>query len=459
MSVIPSLLLLIVLIGVNAFFAMSEIAIISANATKMKNLAENGNKRAALLLKIIDAPSDFLSTIQVGVTLSGFLSSAVAADKFTGMLTSHLTFLPIPTSVLNGIVLVVITLVLSYFTLIFGELVPKRIAMKDSDKMALRVVGIIWGVYRVCRPLIKLLSASTNLILRLFGIGSQNEEEKVTEEEILMMVESGGQAGTIRKDETEMIKNIFEFDDLRVSEVMTHRTDIVALEETASLEEFKELVREEHYSRIPVYADDLDNITGMVSLRDVLLCENPPETIKPFVKPLLYVPSTIRCSALLNQFKEKKTHLAVVVDEYGGTEGLVAVDDLLEAIVGDLDDGEGEPDDMVTLEPDGAYLLDADLNVEDADALFQQELFDGEDGDYETINGFVCGELDRIPEVGAEMTLGDGDYLLRVVEANSRQVLKVRVEKLEKPEEPETEQEEDTLEKKKKHREDDSQEL
>ncbi len=432
MSVLPSILLLIVLIGVNAFFAMSEIAIISANATKMKNLADEGNKKAALLLKITDAPSDFLATIQVGVTLSGFLASAVAADKFANMLTAKLTFIPIPLSVLSGIVLVVITLVLSYFTLIFGELVPKRIAMKYSDKMSLAVVNIIWGVYKVCRPFIILLSASTNLVLRLFGIGSQNEEEKVTEEEILMMVESGGQAGTIRQDETEMIKNIFEFDDRRVSDVMTHRTDLVAIEENATPQELKDLLREERYSRLPVYLDDLDNITGMISVRDVLLCDDLPDTIKPFVKPVLYVPSTVRCSALLNQFKEQRAHLAVVVDEYGGTEGLVTIDDLLEAIVGELEDEEDEEENRVTLTEDGAYLLDADLSVEDAEAIFGSPIFIGET-DYETINGFVCGELDRIPKVGEELCLGEGAYRLRVQEANSRQVLLVRIEKLPEP--------------------------
>lgn len=342
MSVIPSILLLIVLIGTNAFFAASEIAVISINTNRMKKLAEEGNKKASLLLKITDEPSNFLSTIQVGVTLSGFLASAVAADNFAVYFDEWLAFLPINKSLLHGIVLVILNIVLSYFTLVLGEITPKRVAMKYPDKLALSVVGFIWGLYKVCRPFIKLVAASTNGILRLLHINPEDEEEKVTEEEILMMVEAGGETGSIDQDEKDMIENIFEFDDMRVSEHMTHRTEVCAVPADMPLSQLLEVAAEEKYSRIPVYEENIDNILGVVHVKDLIQLAADPshrdQKASELMRPILYVPETIHCSKLLKQFQEQKIHIAVVVDEYGGTEGIVTMEDLLESIVGNIDD-------------------------------------------------------------------------------------------------------------------------
>ena len=235
MTVIPSLLLLFVLIGVNAFFAASEIAVISVNPNRMKKLSEEGNKKATLLLTITDEPANFLSTIQVGVTLSGFLASTVAADNFAVYFDRWLSFLPVNKSLLHGIVLVILNIILAYFSLVLGEITPKRVAMKYPDQLALKVVGFIWGLYKVCRPFIRLVSASTNGILRLLHIDPEDEEEAVTEEEIRLMVEAGEETGTIASDEKDMIEHIFEFDDMRVSEHMTHRTEVCAVEAGVSL--------------------------------------------------------------------------------------------------------------------------------------------------------------------------------------------------------------------------------
>ena len=303
MNVIPSLLLLFVLIGVNAFFAASEIAVISVNPNRMKKLSEEGNKKATLLLTITDEPANFL---------------------------------------LHGIVLVILNIILAYFSLVLGEITPNRVAMKYPDQLALKVVGFIWGLYKVCRPFIRLVSASTNGILRLLHIDPEDEEEAVTEEEIRLMVEAGEETGTIASDEKDMIEHIFEFDDMRVSEHMTHRTEVCAVEAGASLPDLLNVVTEEKYSRIPVYEETIDNILGVINVKDLLpLAADPAQqqkTAKDLMRPILYVPETIHCSKLLKQFQEQRVHMAVVVDEYGGTEGIVTMEDLLESIVGNIED-------------------------------------------------------------------------------------------------------------------------
>lgn len=357
-TVLPSLFLQVILIASNAFFAMSEFAVVSVNTQKMKRLAEGGSKPAARLLVITEAPSDFLATIQVGVTLSGFLASAAAADSFADPLVSALSFIPIPASTLRGVTVFLITIILSYFMLIFGELAPKRIAMKNPDGVALKVVGVIWALNKVCKPVIKLIAASTNLVLRPLGIGPASDEEPVAEEDILMMVEAGEETGTVDEREHEMIKNIFEFDDRKVSEIMTHRTDVVGVPVTATLQDIVALQAENRFSRIPVYKEDLDDIVGAVFVKDLVPLLEPGRyadaTPEKYMRSVLYVPEGMTCSNLLHAFQKARVHLAIVVDEYGGTEGMVTMEDLLETIVGDLDD-EHEDDNAVVTLADGVY--------------------------------------------------------------------------------------------------------
>ena len=357
-TVLPSLFLQVILIASNAFFAMSEFAVVSVNPQKMKRLAEGGSKPAARLLVITEAPSDFLATIQVGVTLSGFLASAAAADSFADPLVSALSFIPIPASTLRGVTVFLITIILSYFMLIFGELAPKRIAMKNPDGVALKVVGVIWALNKVCKPVIKLIAASTNLVLRPLGIGPASDEEPVAEEDILMMVEAGEETGTVDEREHEMIKNSFEFDDRKVSEIMTHRTDVVGVPVTATLQDIVALQAENRFSRIPVYKEDLDDIVGAVFVKDLVPLLEPGRyadaTPEKYMRSVLYVPEGMTCSNLLHAFQKARVHLAIVVDEYGGTEGMVTMEDLLETIVGDLDD-EHEDDNAVVTLADGVY--------------------------------------------------------------------------------------------------------
>lgn len=342
MSAIPSLILLVVLLSLNAYFAMSEIAILSINSKKIERMAEEGNKSASLLLRITDDPSDFLSTIQIGITLANLLSSAVAAENFTVYFDQWLSFLPINPSLLHSIVLVLLTLLLAYVTLIFGELTPKRIAMKSPDELALKVVKVLWVLYKICRPFIRLLTASVNLVLRLLHINPHDEEEKVTEEEIRLMVEAGEEEGTIEEREKDMIENIFELNDRRVSELTTHRTEICAISADSSLQELVEIAQKDRYSRIPVYRDTIDDIIGVILVKDLIPLLNEGSLdghqLLDFLRPVIYVPETVSTTNLLKQFQEQKIHMAVVVDEYGGTSGIVTLEDLLESIVGEIDD-------------------------------------------------------------------------------------------------------------------------
>ena len=332
---------------------------------------------------------------------------------------------------LRSVVLVVITIIISYFTLILGELVPKRVAMKDPDAVALKVVGIVWGMYRVCRPFVRFLAFSTNLVLKLFGIGAENEEEPVGEEDILMMVEAGEEAGSLEPHERAMIENIFEFDDLHVSEVMTHRTDIVAVERAAPLAALVALQKEERYSRLPVYEGDLDDIVGIVYLKDIIPAlsgeDDGAKTAADFMQPVLYVPETMRCSELLRQFKEKKQRMAVVVDEYGGTEGLVTMEDLLEAIVGKIDDGHDEDGGIVQLS-ENCWELDGEAEVDDVEHLLGSDLFENDDS--ETLNGFITNMLGRIPVQGEVIPLRSDEWMCTILAANRRCIERLKIERV-----------------------------
>ncbi|MGI6199505.1 MAG: hemolysin family protein [Christensenellales bacterium] len=438
-GVIGNLLLLVLLILINAFFAMSEIAIISINSNKMRKLSEEGNKKARLLLKITDSPSDFLATIQVGVTLSGFFASAVAADKFTSILVEQLAFLPISPNVLGTIILVVITLLLSYFTLVFGELVPKRIAMRYADSMSLRVVGIVNAVAVVCKPFVRFLAASTNLVLKLFGISAKEEQEQVSEEEILMMLEAGEERGVFEPEENDMIRNVFAFDDRRVSEIMTHRTDITALEEDEPIQEVINIALQEGYSRIPIYRETIDDIVGIVYVKDLLryVEDDAPEDIalKDLMRRPMFVPGAKKCTQLLKEFKAQKTHMAIVVDEYGGTDGLITMEDLVEDIVGDIEDEYDDEPEEITALPDGAYVFDGTVPIDDVSETLDSDVFEGED--YETLGGLIVDRLGRIPGPGEQVTLQVGDYVLTVLENDGRKVTKVGIHKKAPTPEPE----------------------
>lgn len=425
------IIILIVLTVINGFFSMCEIAVISTNSMKMKKLSDEGNKKAKTILKITENPSDFFATIQVGVTLAGLLSSAVAADSFNQLLIDKLSFIPLSQDVLSGISLVIITLILSYFTLVFGELLPKRLAMRYADKLALSVSGIIRMTYKIVKPFVILLSATTNGVLKLFGISSKDEEQDVTEEDILMMVENS--VDVIESGGQNMIRNIFDFEDKNVDEIMTHRTDIAAVSAETTVAEFITYAVEEGYSRIPIYKNNIDDIIGIVYVKDLLtianpLAENSLALIK-FARQPIYIPESMKCSKLLVMLQEKKTHIAIVIDEHGGTSGMVTMEDLLEIIVGQIqDEYDDEEQDIKRLSPT-AVCFDGSVTIAEVEAVLGADLFEGHN--CETIGGYVIDCLGRIPKAGEEISIPINEqYSVKVLDSTEKRIKKLRIDTL-----------------------------
>ena len=341
---LPKILVLVILILINAFFAAAEIAVISLSETKLRKQAEEGDKKAKKLLVLMQAPDSFLSAIQIAITLAGFLSSAFAADSFSDPLVHWLTvdkgFTAIPTSTLNTIMVVLITIVLSYFSLVLGELVPKRIAMKKTEAVARFTVGAVTSVAAVFRPVIWLLSKSTNGVLRALHIDPKADEEDVSEDEIRMMVDLGEERGAIESNEKELIDNIFEFNNTTAEDVMIHRTDMVMLWVEDTREEILATIRSSGLSRFPVYEENADDIIGILSTREYLLNAQAeaPKPMRELLRPAYFVPESVRTDVLFRDMQSKKVHMSIVVDEYGGTSGLVTMEDLLEEIVGNIYD-------------------------------------------------------------------------------------------------------------------------
>ena len=338
------LLLQAILIFINAIFACSEMAVVSLNEKKIEKLASDGNKKASRILKMLQNPDRFLSTIQISITLAGFLASAFAADNIASKLSNWLyysvQFTAWGLNVLDALCVVLITIILSYFTLVLGELVPKRIAMKNPEKAAMHLCSLVGFFAVVFRPAVWLLSVSSNRVLKMLRIDPKHEDEEVTKEEIRMMVESSEEDGNIEADEKEMIENIFEFNNTTAAGIMIHRTEIAAIEINSDFEEIIEAIKETGYSRFPVYDGDIDNIIGILSTRRFLLnaCEKSPKTLKDIIFEPHFVPESVRADLLFRDMQEKKAHMAIILDEYGGTAGLVTMEDLIEQIVGNIYD-------------------------------------------------------------------------------------------------------------------------
>ena len=381
---ITQIVILVVLILLNAYFAASEIAFISLNDTKIEKQAKEGNKKAKQIQKMLKNPSEFLATIQIGITLAGFLSSAFASDAFADILAPALykIFPMISIQVFKGISIVLITIILSFFTLVFGELVPKRLAMKYYEKIAFSSIGVIRFLSIITLPFVKVLSTVTNFISKLFGI-SENEEEVVTEEEIKMMIDEGEEKGTIQQEEKEMIHNIFEFNDITVSEVMTHRTDVYAIEIDSEINDIIKELDDYKYSRIPVYEETIDNIKGILFVKDLLkyLHGKKAIKIKNIMREAYFVSENKPINELFKNLQKNKMQMAIVVDEYGGTAGIVTMEDLLEEIVGNIFDEYDDFENDYTKIDDNTFLINGSVSINDLKKILKIDL---PEGDYET---------------------------------------------------------------------------
>ena len=424
------IVILLLLILLNAFFAMSEIALITLNDNKIKKMAKDGDKRAEKILKLTSNSSKFLATIQVGVTLSGFLTSASASQSFSGMLSDALSFLPFSRSVVQGIATVIITIILSYFSLVLGELVPKKIAMQKAEQISFKVAGILRGVAVVFDPFIRFLSASTNVVVRLIGFDPAASEETVTEEEILMMVDVGREKGVIEGTAKEMIANIFDFDNTTVTEVMTHRTDMTAVEDTASVRDAVDLAISMGYSRIPVFREDLDDIVGIVYVKDLLkyVFSEVPEEIKltDIMRPVIFVPESKKCNELFAEMTACKTQIAIIVDEYGGTEGLVTMEDLVEAIVGNIQDEYDNEEEEIHKVSDNTFTVDGLASIDEVSEIIGRKL---PEGDYDTIAGLIVEQLGRIPKQGEHPAVMIGDVKFTVEDVVEHRISRILIEK------------------------------
>ena len=420
------LLVLLILILLNAFFAATEIAFISLNDAKIEIEAKDGNKKAKSIQKMLKKPSEFLATIQIGITLAGFLSSAFASESFADDLAPVLNNLIPALSVetWNTISIVLITIVLSYFTLIFGELVPKRLGMKNAEKMAYAAVGIIKGISIITKPFVKFLTVSTNIISKIFGVG-ETDEETVTEEEIRMMVDVGQEKGAIAEEEKEMINNVFELNDRAVSEIMVHRTDIFALEMNMTISEaIEELTEDDRYSRIPVYDETIDEIKGIVHIKDLLLTtKNKNSKLKSIAKEAYFVSETKMIDELFSELRKNKKQIAIVIDEYGGTAGLVTMEDILEEIVGDIYDEYDDEEEWVKQIDENTYLLDGNVSIHDLEKILEIDI---PEGDYDTLSGYLIEELGRIPKEKERPLIETEKVTYKIEKYKDKRILKVK---------------------------------
>lgn len=426
------ILLQIVLILVNAFFAGTEMAVVSLNATKLRKLQEEGDKTAGKLLKMVEDSSAFLSTIQVAITLAGYLGAAFAGENFAPVLSNwlynDLGFQAIPLGALNNVAIIIITIILSYFTLVFGELVPKRIALQKSYEFAKVACGVIRVMATVLRPVIWLLSISVNGVLRLLRLKVEAEEKNVTEDEIRMMVDLGGEKGAIDEDEQEWIQNVFDFGDTTVRESMTPRGDLDALDIESTEEEIMEMIQQSGRSRLPVYEENADTILGILNARDYLLDRSAGKKtpLKELLRPAYFVPETIKADNLFKEMQKEKVHIAIVVDEYGGTEGIITMEDLLEEIVGNIYDEFDQPE-----QPEVVALGENQWRIAGSTPIStlvdDLELPLPESDDYDTLGGLIVTRLNAIPKDGEQLDLEINGVALHVEQIEDHRIESVVV--------------------------------
>jgi len=442
------LLLQLILILINGWFAATEVAVLSVNEAKLRHDAEEGDKAAEQLLKLSESPNKFLSTIQVCITLAGFLGSAFAADQFASRLAGAVQgFIPLDAASLHSVCVVAITLILSFFTLVFGELVPKRIAMQHPDKMARLALGVLRFCAGVFKPIVWLLSASTNGVLRLIGIDPNAEQEEVTEEEIRMMVDMGGETGAIEEAEKEMIENIFEFNNLSAEDVMTHRTDVFSIWVGDDDETILKTILESGLSRFPVYDEDMDDIVGVISTRSFLLnaASQSPKPTRELIREAYFVPETVQADALFRDMQKKRIHMAIVVDEYGGMSGIVTMEDLLEEIVGNIyDETDHKEAAEIELVEENTWRVAGTASLEDVAEALDIDLPLEEE--YDTLGGLIFSQFTTIPQDGSTPEVEAHGLRIQVEKIEDHRVEYALVTVLPTEEESEGKDEEDKRE-------------
>ena len=429
-TLIQMILLQLTLILLNAVFACAEIAMISMHDTRVEQLAREGNKKAGRLERIKKNPARFLATIQVAITLAGFLGSAFAASNFSGEMAGLLqrAGVSLPVNTLDTISVILITLILSYFTLVFGELVPKRLAMKKTEELSLALSGLILFISRLFAPVVGLLTLSTNLILRLLKIDPAEEEDAPSEEEIRLLIARGAKKGVIAKEESQLLHNVFEFSDLTVSEFATHRTEIVPLWLNEPLDEWEKVFFAHHFTRYLVCDRSIDDVVGIVDVRDYFRLKNRTlaKVLAEAVSPAYFVPATLKADVLFKQMKETRNFFAVALDEYGGIFGIVTMKDLVEQLVGKLTPEEDETSSAISrLGPD-SWQIGGQVRLDDAAEALGVTL---PLATYETFGGYVFGVYGSVPRDGDQFEIESDGLLIRVLRIQAHKLIAAEVRK------------------------------
>lgn len=420
------ILLLVILNLINAFFASAEMAIVSVNKNKMKMLANEGNKKAAILCKLIEEPNKFLSTIQVGITLAGFFASASAATGISEELGNFLISANIPYG--KQISFIGITIVLSYFTLVFGELVPKRIALKKSEQIAMISLKPVIFISKITSPFIKILSLSTSLILKLLGLDSVELEERVTKEEIKSIIEAGQEYGAINESEKEMIEGIFEFDDKRAEKVMTPRTEVYCIDINDPLNSYLDELLEMRYARIPVYEGDIDNIIGILYMKDFIIEAKNKGFDNVDIRQILQDPYFVhegkKVQALFKSLQLLKRHIAIVIDEYGGFSGIITIEDLIEEVMGEINDEDDNNEECIKKIGENVFLVDGVTTLEE---LNDKLNIDVQSDEIDTLSGFLINLIGKIPSEEDENIIEYNDITFKIDKLGEKRIEKILI--------------------------------
>lgn len=414
----------LIFIFLNAIFASAEIAVLTMNSNKLAQLCAVGDRRALRLARLTEQPAGFLATIQVGITLINLLSSAVATENFSARLVSWLMTLGInaPRFVVNTLSIAIITLILTYFTVLLGELIPKRIAMEKAEQIALGMSGLIYTVSRIFRPLVWLFTVSTNGLLRVFGLDPHAKKDENTEEEIRLMLDVAKEKGSILPGEQSMIHNVFEFDDILAGEIMTHRIEVSLLWMAETDEQWEQTINESRHSVYPICSDSPDHIVGVLYTKDYLRLKDRSRinAMKKAVQPAYFIPESVRADILFRNMQKSRNHFAVVVDEYGGMSGIVTMHDLLEQLVGDLDDDKTTPKESPLIErlDSGTWRIQGIAPLEEVEKQLGISLPD----DYDTFGGFVFGLLGTIPSDGSTPELEEYGLTIKITKIQKRRL-------------------------------------
>ncbi|MGG7097689.1 hemolysin family protein [Clostridium sardiniense] len=425
-SIIPQLILVLILTGVNAFFSSAEMAIVSVNKNRIKMLAEEGNKKAKLLEKVMKDQSNFLATIQVGITLAGFFSSASAATGISVVVSEKLSSFNLPYT--KQISLILVTIAISYLTLVLGELVPKRIALQRKEKIALSSVKIIYLTSIIAKPFIKILSISTSLILKLIRFNENGIEDKVSKEEIQALISEGEAEGAIDEDEKDMLNGIFEFNDRLSKEIMTSRKDTYLIDISDNIDEYLDDLVNCPYSRIPVYEDEVDNVIGVLYIKDFFVEARKVGFENVNVRDILhkpyFVPETKRINELFKELQANRNHMAILIDEYGGFSGIVTMEDLIEEVMGDIDDEYDISEPEVKKLDNNKYLVKGTINIDDFNEEFDANI---EEDDCDTLGGYIITQIGEIPKEDLKFDFTIGNLKLKVIKIMDRRIEDIEV--------------------------------